>query len=175
MNFPVIMNAAAVRQPIKGCKELEADVEVSKTGGGLSPKLVGNPPKVGLLEFKTDGGVLVLKCIRFHGLLSNIVRSYKTQFADIRIILYLGGVPDGDAVVGGVGVPETGDDVVGGGGVAETEDDVVGGGGVAETGDTVVGGDEEEDDVGKMQDPTPICKSIMGKQLALEVLSDHFI
>lgn len=162
MNFPVIMNAAAVRQPIKGCKELEADVEVSKTGGGLSPKLVGNPPKVGLLEFKTDGGVLVLKCIRFHGLLSNIVRSYKTQFADIRIILYLGGVPDGDAVVGGVGVPETGDDVVGGGGVAET-------------GDTVVGGDEEEDDVGKMQDPTPICKSIMGKQLALEVLSDHFI
>lgn len=99
----------------------------------------------------------------------------------IRISLYPGGVPDGD---GGVGVPKTGDDGLGGGvpengddglggGVAETGDDVVGGGvaetgdvvvggGVVETGDVVVGGDEEEEDVGKMQDPTPICKSKMG-------------
>lgn len=117
----MITKATAVMQPMKGCRELDVDVEVLKTGGGLSPKLVGNPPKAGgLLEFKTVGGELVL-----------------------------GGVPDGD---GGVGVPETGDGGVGGG-VDENGDGVVGGG-VAETGDDVVGGDKEEEDVGKMQDPT---------------------
>lgn len=57
----MITNATAVMQPIKGCKELDVDVEASKTGGGLSPIPVGNPPKVGgLLELKTVGGVFVL-------------------------------------------------------------------------------------------------------------------